>query len=245
MRTSTTQRRIPAPLILGLLLLPAACAGAETDDADAAPTDAAAAEDATGEPVSDDDGEADEAPAAPTSTGPLTAEDGWNGAGDVGDLAAGTGVLQVAGEEIALEVTCTAPGPLEDHHTFLFAFDARGDGVDSQGRDVYVEVKRRITLEPESFYDYDGYETGTVQTVVALGGEPAQFHSAIIVSPADDDSAGEKLPVVQVDEDGAFTVDEDVPAMMMHDEALAGPTDVAGRCQDAWPGDATGDIPMF
>lgn len=239
--------RASAALVAATVLL--ACGDGNGDDDDAAEAaaaveaDASAADGTAEETEGTADGEGAEA--APAPSGPASAEDGWNGSHDLDTVGPGQGILRVAGEEIDLEVTCTTPGPLDDHELFLFAFDARGDGVDSQGRDVYVEVKRRITREPESFYDYAGHETGTVQTVVALGGEPAQFHSAIEVSPSDSDSAGERLPLVRVDEDGTFTVVDDIPAMPMHEEALAGPTELVGSCHDGWPQDATGGVPLF
>lgn len=240
-RPRATRTALAAVAAIGLL---AACG---TDDA----ADEAAASETTDPADVDADGAdepeaaeaADDAPAVPASA--PDPEDGWNGTDGLDPVGPGAGVLQVAGETIDLEVTCSTPGPLEDHELFAFAFNARGDGIDSEGRDVYVEVARRLTTEPESFYDYDGYEQGTVQIVVATGDESSPFHSSIVVSPADDDSAGQQLPVVRVEESGTFTVVADVPGMMFHDQALEGPTELVGTCQETWPDDFDGGVPMF
>lgn len=229
MRRTTT-----SAALVGLLL--AACAGADdsntVDDGSEGPGEAAAV-------AEEDDG------AEPVATDPpeeLTSDDGWNGVHDGVDLPpAGEGVLVVDGEHIDLAVTCSAGGPLANlGGAAIFAFQARGDGVDAQGREMYVEVVRRLVSVEEgerTVYEYTGQEHGSVQIVVATGDDSSPYHSSIIVSPADDDRTGSMLPVVRVAESGSFTVVEDDVAPM-HDQALHGAVELAGTCPPGWPEDA-------
>ena len=189
--------------------------------------------------AADEDAEA-QAPAAPVEE--LMAEDGWNG--DLHDLefpGPGQGVLHVAGETIALTITCDGSGVVEDPGYLLFSFTASGEGEDSQGRRVTTMATRQLVDTDEagrSVYDYEGQERGTVQITVAIG--DGTYNSSIIVTPGDVDSAGTGLPVVQVEEDGRFSVDEDVRALpVFHDEAMGGPAQLSGQCPDTWPEDAS------
>jgi hypothetical protein len=171
----------------------------------------------------------------------LGPEDGWNGVHDgVTIPPPGEGVLVVDGQTIELEVSCPEPSWLvtgggETH----FAVLGRGDGVDDQGRETYVEVSRVLVPLEEaatSVYDYQGQERATIQIVVQV--EENQYHSSIIVTPGDDDPTGAELPLVRVDESGSFSVlHDDVPPLhaSIHDQALHGAVELAGTCPDGWP----------
>lgn len=204
-------------------LLLSACGGA----------DDTASDDPTVDEPASSNGADDEEAAPPAATEELTAADGWNG--DLHDLAIpepGVGVLTVDGETIDLEVICTDPPDLRP--LILFSFQGRGDGVDAQGREVYVEIERRI-VSPEqaatSVYDYQGQEYGSLQIVTATGDSSSPYHSAITVSPDDTDPTGANLPIVRVEEGGSFTAVADVPPLAaMHDQALHGATEFAGTC---------------
>jgi hypothetical protein len=242
-RTTTGRSggRLTAAILAGALALTACGDDAAPDEEGPAASDEAGqAEDETGDGEGADADEDASGEAAPPAA-QLTAEDGWNGVQALDIPDAGRGVLQVAGETIELDVICDASGPLDDHGYLLFWFQATGTGEDSQGRQVRASVSRQILDVEEAsktVYDYRGQEAGSIQITVDIGDGMA--HSSIIVSPGDDDSAGNELPIVHVDETGAYTVVQDVPPFAVnHDQALSGPVELAGRCQDTWPDDAS------
>jgi hypothetical protein len=246
-RTRTTRPWRTVPLVAAMLVV--ACGGGDDTAAapEAASVEAERDEDAATSGAADDDAadpdaaEADE-PAAPVSTEELGPEDGWNGVHDGVELPPpGEGLLVVDGEAIDLTVTCSDGGPLATlGGAAIFSFQARGDGVDAQGREMYVEVVRRLVTAEEgqrTVYDYTGQEYGSVQIVVATGDDSSPYHSSIVVTPADDDPAGTKLPLVRVDGSGSFTVvEDDVPPLhaTIHDRALHGSVELAGTCPAGW-----------
>lgn len=227
-------RRRAAVHVAVVALLLSACGGGSDDPAtDDAVSTTADGSDAPDDRAADDRAADDQAAAPPAATEELTAAQGWNG--NLHDLEVpgpGVGVLTVDGETIDLEVTCLDPPDLQP--LILFTFQGRGDGVDAQGRAVYIEVERRIVSREEaatSVYDYDGQEYGSLQIVTATGDASAPFHSAITVSPSDADPAGSQLPIVRVEEGGSFTAVADAPPLSsIHDQALHGATEFAGTC---------------
>ncbi len=244
------------PLLLTAVLVLGACGDADgtADTPDEAPaTDAAAAEegdvdegdapDRDEEPVNDDgdDGVDDGGPVR--DVGVLTAEDGWIEPHDQPLPEAGQLTLKVGGEDLLIDdMVCDGPGVVSDpesSHLFHFAFRTT-EGVTSAGLPVWVSGSRTIVTaqraEEEAFYDYVGQERTTVQIDVQQ--EDELFQSSITVSPSDWDPRGVELPLVHVDASGAFTVVAEIKALpLFHDEALAGATVIAGRCQDGWPDD--------
>jgi hypothetical protein len=251
-RTLTTARwwrGRTAPVVVVAAMLVVACGNADDPSAAGAPAGATTAEDAGTSSATDDTERdqaadaADEEATAPAAAEELSPEDGWNGVHAGVDLPPpGEGLLVVDGERIDLDVTCSEGGPLASlGGAAIFAFQARGNGVDAQGREMYVEVVRRLVSVEEgerTVYEYKGQEYGSIQIVVATGDDSSPFHSSIVVTPADADPAGSKLPLVQVDESGSFTVvEDDVPPLSatIHDQALHGAVELAGSCQSGWP----------
>lgn len=246
-RTPPAMRRrihLTATALLAALVLAACADGNDTAGTNEAENAATGNGGEVGEgpaeeaPVSGDE-TAEQAPAVQLEE--LAAEDGWNG--DLHDLefpGPGQGVLHVAGETIALTITCDGPGVVAQPGYPLFRFTANGEGEDSDGRQVTTVASRELVDTEEastSFYEYKGQERGSVRITVAVG--DGTYNSSIIVTPADNDPTGAGLPVVQVEQDGRFSVDEDVPALpMFHDEAMGGPAQLSGQCPDTWPEDS-------
>ena len=215
MRPTSRRARLGAVLV-GAALALTACQGEDTAD------------------------EADEAEADEADGGELAAEDGWTDLDDLELPEPGTGVLRVAGEEIELDVECTQPGVLDGGpEDLLFDFSVQGFGEASDGHTVIVHGSREIVTPEEaeaSDHDYPGQERGSIQ--VTTRDEEGRNQIAIMVSPSGSDPDGERLPVLRVDESGAFTVNRDVePFDAVHEDSLHGPTELAGRCQDGWPHD--------
>ena len=223
------RRRTGALLALLLTAFVLAACGGDDDSA----TDRSG----SGEDSGDVDSNAASDDASPEVSGPmrggadLTAEDGWLEVHDIPVPGPGEGRLTIEGQTIDLEVEC-GDGLLTEADWMLFSFAANATGVDADGREVEVALERRIVSVEEAESGYGPQEYGEVRVSVGLGGGRA--HSALLVSPADNDTDGSRLPVVRVDETGAFTVVEEVRALMMHDEALAGPMELAGTCPDSW-----------
>jgi hypothetical protein len=248
MRASTRRALRPTALFLPAALFLAGCGEADataSEPAASAADDPAADGAVDGQDAGDRGDPTDDPPADLAPAEELAAEDGWNGLHDGVDLPPpGEGVLVVDGERIELDVTCSGGGPLATlGGAAIFAFQARGDGVDAQGREMYVEVARRLVSAEEgarTVYEYEGQEHGSIQIVVATGDDRSPYHSSIVVSPADDDRTGSKLPIVRVEESGRFTVvEDDVPPLhaTIHGEALHGSVELAGACPDGWPED--------
>ena len=248
--------RLRHPL-LGVLtaLLLVACAGEDADEApDAEEASAAedvadaATDDADGDDPEGDDSEGDDSDAASDAdedgepeTAPaeeLVAADGWNGVLDLEVPDPGVAWLRVDGEDLELDVQCETPGELEDHGHVLFWFAVTAEGETSDGRWLRVSASRQLVDTDEAartVYDYTGQERGSLQ-ITTEADEGA--HSSIAVSPADDDPGGEQLPILHVDDTGAFTASMPIePLAAIHDTALAGDVEFAGRCQDSWPED--------
>lgn len=235
--------RLRLTAVTAIAALALAACGGEGDAEPVTPTTEGSGEvDDSAEPAAaSEEAEGEDAPGAEPAE-KLAAEDGWNG--ELHDLefpGPGRGILAVEGQTIALDVTCDASGVLDDHGYLLFWFQATGQGEDADGRAVSVNVSRQLTdLEEASktVYDYQGQERGSIQISVDIG--DGMTHSSIIVSPGDDDSAGNHLPVVRVEESGTFSVVEEVPPFAAnHDQALSGATELSGQCPDTWPEDAS------
>lgn len=244
-------RRRCWPVLLTAALVMAACGDAD-DASDASDADR------TTEAVSSDDEDATEDVASDASgsdddladdegqvrdVGLLTAEDGWIELHDHPLPEPGQLRLEIGGEDLLIDnVVCGEPGIVSDPESwdlFHFAFRTT-DGVTSDGLPVWVSGSRRIVTEQraeeEAFYDYVGQERTTVQIDVQQVDDT--YQSSITVSPSDWDPSGTELPLVHVDPSGAFTVDAEIrKPPMFHDDALAGPTVIAGRCQEGWPED--------
>lgn len=228
-----------AAAVVAVSLAAAGCGDGDEGSDDASAGEAAAdagAEAADGE--GPEDGGSSDAGDGDGSAGggeELTAADGWNDPLDVDPPdEAGTAVVRIEGEEIALEGECTVLTSEDNYQLFSFGVTANGETED--GRALQVMAGRQIVSVDEaatSVYDYEGQEAGSFQVTVEAP-EEGQMHSSVVVSPADDDSAGDHLPIVRVSEDGTYSATHDLEAMMMHETALEGPAELAGRCQDGW-----------
>lgn len=172
---------------------------------------------------------------------PHAGVEGWTELHDQPLPEPGRAELTIAGEAIDLQVQCHPLGPVDDNDDdVLFAFRFTGTGTAADGREVRVFGAREV-MTPEAarrsaaVYDYDGQERGRIQVIAVDPG--ASRNDATVASPSLRDPAGTSLPVLHVDESGAFTADVDIPQDGDHDEALSGSALLAGRCQAAWPDD--------
>lgn len=220
-------------LLLGTLLALTACGdGSDTVEDDGAAAAASEDEAEDGGAGSGPEEEAADDGSAPPAE--LTVADAWNGPPAIEPPdEAGTAELRIDGQDVVLDVECEATTPTDSYQ--LFTFSAYAEGETDDGRTLQATATRELVDTEEaskSVYDYKGQESGSFQVTVAA--EENQMHSSIVVSPGDDDPTGSHLPVVHVAEDGTYAASHDLEAMMMHAEALEGPAELAGRCQDGW-----------
>ena len=179
---------------------------------------------------------------APTSAEEaMDGEDGWTDLLPVDLPAPGTAEVTINGTSYDVDITCTGPGVIPDPETaaYLFRVGVTGDFVTDDGRNAGIILGRHVdkfenwsaTGGAGDVYDYPGQDVGQVQTTVEAGD---LTHSAVRVTPADDDRTGEAAPLLHVSPDGGFTVETELEKMWGHDDALEGSVTIAGQCSAPW-----------
>lgn len=183
----------------------------------------------------------------------MTADDGWVELHDLSLPEPGRARLDIEGETIEFEIECIGPGVV-DHSgevpkslsSLLFTASFSGDGTLPDGRRVNIEGSRRVLNETGMLmntyanYSYRGMDTVSLELNVI--DEEGVANGSIQGGPSVHNRAGEGLPMLHVQPDGGFTVNTDLVSKaslipgphQYHQQALAGPATLAGKCAAPW-----------